>query len=50
MYERLRDKSVVPDEATIREHMGENTAKRLAAMESRLREDYQSTGIHQIMN
>ena len=41
MYERLLDKSVVPDEATIREHLGEKTAKRLTAMEIRLHEDYQ---------
>ena len=41
MYERLLDKSVVPDEATIREHLGEKTAKRLTDMESRLHEDYQ---------
>ena len=41
MYERLLDKNVIPDEATIREHLGEESHKRLAAMESRLHEDYQ---------
>lgn len=41
MYERLLDKSVIPDEATIREHLGEESFKRLADMENLLRENYQ---------
>jgi len=41
MYERLLNKSVMPDEATIREHIGEESHKRLVALESRLHGDYQ---------
>jgi hypothetical protein len=41
MYERLLDKSVMPDEAVIREYLGEESHKRLTAMESRLHENYQ---------
>lgn len=41
MYERLLDKNTMPDEAIIREYLGEESRKRLAAMESRLHETYQ---------
>jgi len=41
MYERLLDKNVIPDMATIREHLGEKSYERLAAMESQLHEGYQ---------
>jgi len=41
MYERLLDKNVIPDAATIREHLGEESYERLAAMESQLHKDYQ---------
>jgi hypothetical protein len=41
MYERLLDKSTIPDEPTIREYVGEESHKRLTAMESRLHEAYQ---------
>ena len=41
MYERLLNKSVMPDEATIREHIGEESHKRLVALESRLHGAYQ---------
>jgi hypothetical protein len=41
MGERLLDKNVMPDEAAIREHLGEDSLNRLAAMESRLHEEYQ---------
>lgn len=41
MYERLLDKNVIPDDSTIREHLGEDSYKRLATMESRLHKAYQ---------
>lgn len=41
MYERLLDKSAIPDEATIRNHLGEASYSRLADMERRLQENYQ---------
>ena len=41
MYERLLNKSVMPDEATIREHIGEESHERLVALEIRLHGDYQ---------
>ena len=41
MYERLLDKSAMPDEVTIQKHLGEESYKCLVAMESRLNEDYQ---------
>lgn len=41
MNERLSDKREMPDEATIQEHLGEESYKRLADMESRLYECYQ---------
>ena len=41
MYERLLDKSVVPDDVAIQKLLGEEHHKRLVAMESRLSEDYQ---------
>ena len=41
MHERLLDKSIMPDEARIQEHLGEESHKRLVAMERRLQVDYQ---------
>lgn len=41
MYERLLNKSVIPDEATIREHLGEESHKLLADLDNRLQRDYQ---------
>jgi hypothetical protein len=41
MYERLLNKTVVPDEAAIREHMGDESYHRLTAMERRLQGEYQ---------
>lgn len=40
MYERLLDKSVIPDEVTIREHLGVESHNRLVAMENLLHEGY----------
>lgn len=41
MYERLLNKSVIPDGATIREHLGEEGYKLLADLENQLQENYQ---------
>lgn len=41
MYERLLDKNAMPDATAITEHLGEESADRLAAMERRLQENYQ---------
>ncbi len=45
MNERLLDKGVVPDEVTIREHLGEESCKRLADLENHLYEFYQLTRV-----
>jgi hypothetical protein len=32
MYERMLDKNTIPDEVTVREHLGEDSHNRLADM------------------
>ena len=41
MFERMLDKSRKPDEAEIREYIGEDSYKRLCRLESILSEQYQ---------
>ena len=41
MYERLLDKSIMPDEATIQEYLGRQSHDRLTIFENRLKAAYQ---------
>ena len=41
MYERLSDKSILPDEASIQEHLGRQSYERLTGFENRLKSNYQ---------
>ena len=41
MYERLLDKSIVPDSSTIREYLGQQSYERLTSLENRMRANYQ---------
>jgi len=41
MYERMTDKNAVPDEASIKEYIGEKSSERLASLEEKLNKNYQ---------
>ena len=41
MYERLSDKSILPDEASIQKHLGRQSYERLAGFEDWLKSNYQ---------